>query len=211
MRHPRPMLLIACLALAASAGALARGAFARASARAPEPAAIAVVDALAIVEKLLDSDRYRPARDDMQARVRSELDELASRIQQLQSQAASLDQASPEFQQAADQFNQAQQRDAILRAGVDEHATSQAAEAYRLAIEIASVVAQRQGFTYVLASRTEPTLVRSKNLNTAIQEILARGVIVMPQGSDITDAVLAELKLPVRNASMLEPARTQTP
>ncbi|MEO1130234.1 MAG: hypothetical protein AAFX05_11085, partial [Planctomycetota bacterium] len=59
----------------------------------------------------------------------------------------------------------------------------------------AAAIAEEQGFDYVLASITPDTEVMEGTMDAVARDILGRPVLVLPEGTDITEDVRADLKL----------------
>lgn len=160
---------------------------------------IATVDVLEISEKLFMSDRYKPARETMLKEKQGQIETLQAALQDLAQKIQAAGENSPESEPMRQQLQAQSQSFGQIRdmANNDLNAlsTQQFSEAYRLVIDTAGAVARLQGYDFVLATRAGPPEFRSKELQGALQEVLARPVIVAPSGADITPAVLKELKL----------------
>lgn len=161
---------------------------------------VATVDMLKIVEKMVKSDRYAPAREANNKDLTAKLEAMAGDLQALQTQIQSSPQNAPEtqamiqnFQARRQEFDQAR-NEAANRS--DEFNARQIAEAYRLVVEVVDAQAKKAGYTHVLATRSGPPNLKSGNIAGTVQEMLARPVVVGEPANDITKAVMDELKLP---------------
>lgn len=168
------------------------------SARA-EGVKIACVDVLDVAEKLFQSDRYAPVREKALKEKEGQRDALQAGLTELQQRiiAAGQDSAEgrtmlPTYQakaQELQQFVQAADTD------LDRLSTGQFNECYRLAAETAQSIAKQQGYTHLLASKMGSLEFRSTQLQPALQEVLARPVLMTPAGDDLTAQVKKELKI----------------
>lgn len=161
---------------------------------------VATVDMLKIVEKMVKSDRYAPAREAFNKELTTKLESMAGDLQALRAQIQSSPQNAPEtqalmqnFQSRGQEFEQAR-NDAATRS--DEFNARQIAEAYRLVVEVVEAKARAGNYTHVLATRSGPPTLKSGNIAGTVQEMLARPVVVGPSSDDLTKAVMEELKLP---------------
>jgi Skp family chaperone for outer membrane proteins len=182
----------------------------------PAPTAemrVASVDVLTIVDALMMSERYRPAREakgqESQKQMQQMLDTI--KFQELEQKIVSLAPGSPErVTLEADYQNkqrQAQQLNQQLTEGVAKQFTDQLAECYRLVVETVDKLARDRGYSHVLASRGRDQPLRFDNPTTAVQEILARPLIRGLAADDLTGAVMADLKV----SPVATPAPAATP
>jgi Skp family chaperone for outer membrane proteins len=173
-------------------------AFARAMGAPEDNAKIATIDVLEVAERLFMSDRYLPARETLLKEKQGQIESLQASLQDLGQKIQAAGQSPDseamrqQYQQQAQAFNQA--RD-LANNDLNSLSTQQFSEAYRLVIDASGTIAKNQGYGYVFATRRGPVEFRSKELQGALQEVLARPVLTSPDGVDITSAVLKELKL----------------
>jgi hypothetical protein len=160
-----------------------------------QPAKIATVDALAVIEALLAGERYKPLRDAYEAEQRAKLDKNVAEMDELQKRYAALPDNSDQRDVLAKDFQGKRDLQDRLLAEAEKFNTNQVVEAYRVTIETAESVATKMGYTHILSTRNDPKLIRSENVPGAIQEILARPVLRSPAADDITKGVMAELKV----------------
>ncbi|HLP86106.1 MAG TPA: OmpH family outer membrane protein [Phycisphaerales bacterium] len=169
----------------------------RAIAQVTSPAAsqrIATVDTLAVVERLVLSDRYKPARDKLTEDKNAALKVMRESIANLEQRAQGLAQDSPELRALAQQYTQlsdnlqAEEQKAV--AEQDAFNAQQIAEAYRLVTEAAAKLGTDRGYSHVVQTRTGEVTFRSRGVAGTIQEILARNVIASPAADDLTQTLI---------------------
>lgn len=191
-------------ALALAAGAIMAAAPASA-ARSRESAdrsdqRLATVNMFHIVEKMVQSERYRPARETMMKEYQSRLEAAKREIESLYNEIMQAGQESDKGRALIPQFQtrqrEAQQLEEELQVRAGEFNTQQLAEAYRLATETVAMLAKQGGYTHVLSTRgvaSEP--IRGTNVAAAVQEIMARPVVLFPEADDLTERAITELQL----------------
>lgn len=156
---------------------------------------IAVCATLLIVDELMDSDRFAPAREELQ-RVKQEqiqplMDEMASLQNQFHAaQAAGEDLSAIQQHGQALQKQIAQAREQANREMTDL-ATKQIGECYDLIKASAEAVAKELGYDYVVSSSRADDDMQSNSSS----EFLARPMLVYPEDADITEEVREDLKL----------------
>lgn len=167
---------------------------------------IATADVLAVAERLIATDKYKTARDQLATALNKDLQTKIDAMNSLKDQYAALPEAAkapdstdPKAVALRNQFGQLQQelqqKDADARAQVEKFNTVQVVEAYKLIGEAAADMATTMGYTHLIASRTGPYEIRSQNLTGAVQEMLARPVIKAPAADDLTDRLVRQFKL----------------
>ena len=197
-RMNRTLILLGAIA-AVVLGMCLRGAIAQDSTAHPGATRFATADVLGVAERLLLSDRYRPAQEAFTTEQNNKLKPLADELMTMDKKASTLPEGSPDlealgrqFEQKRDEFQKARQE---ALAKIDAFNTDQVREAYRLTLQSVEQMAKRMGYTYVLASRTGAPVIRSDNVAGALQEILARPVAVCDPADDLTDKLIHEFKL----------------
>ncbi|MCC6968929.1 MAG: OmpH family outer membrane protein [Phycisphaerales bacterium] len=221
MRTGQIALVIAGFGLAAGLGAslgsgfLANPALA-ASPRIAPPGSIATCDQFAVLQSVLGGPAYAKPREERAAHVASLTKQVDAEMAALRERMGKVtDRNSPEAKelQAKGQQLQAQLRQAKAEGDkiMEQGNLKEVEEAYRLVLDAAHTVAKREGYSYVIGSRSFPVAFVSQTLSGAFQEIYARPVIFSPDGVDITDLVFKELKvdrLPAPGAPQ-DPAKAQ--
>lgn len=178
------------------AGARLGGSEARADSahRLADPARFATCDVYAVMQQLVESERYKPKRVAGQEKARSELKEIAGQISALEQQLKSMDPKDEKALAIFREFNAKKEMFSERQKELDEFLGDQFVQAYDEIRKAADAVAEREGYTHVLATRRRDEKV-SNNMEQATQQMLARPVLRAPVGDDITERVLTELKL----------------
>jgi len=202
------------LALAAGAGvALSVAGWTVAQdSRQPQPPAarIATADVVGIVERMLASERYRPAQEGFVKQENDKLKPLADELAALDERGSKLPQGSPELEQLGRDFDQKQEafqkarQEAFGR--IDTFNANQVREAYRLTLQEVDAVSDRLGYTHVISSRTGEPSIKSQNVAGALQEILARPVAKSAAADDLTERLIRQLRL--ENVQLEDPPQT---
>lgn len=167
------------------------------------PAArIATCDVYALVEKLVDTDAYTPARKSEEARITALLQPGEAELQRLQAELQAMNPQDATAQAAAQQKYQAfeAKRQAFntqreqLAADYTKLVSSQFIDAYTRISAEAQRVARAQGYTHVIAHKSGAML--AADPRRLVEDFLARPITAAPDGSDLTEAVRLALKLP---------------
>lgn len=170
---------------------------------------IAAVDVFEATKKLLESDRYAPAREAMAKERNASLDGYNKDLTDLRTKIETAGQSSPEAAPMIAEYQAKAQGYQEAKAKAQEEfnglLSAQFNEAYRLIVETANLVGKKLSFSYVVVTKTGPVVFESKDFNQAGQEVLSRPLIMFGEGDDITPAVLAELKLNVAPAANSAP------
>ncbi|MBL0922770.1 MAG: OmpH family outer membrane protein [Phycisphaerales bacterium] len=204
MRPTERFFIYAALALAvviAAGGRLAQGdALAQdgdAGKNADRP--IAVCDLVSVVEKLMESDRYRPAREEAQLAAEEKMRPFREAAMAAEAKARNTPQDDPTFpdlirdlQRMQAEYQQAFQREG---AELEKMTVSQISEAYEIARASAEDIAGDLGYDYLIASRDPTKPIEAPDVAGAVRTMLARPVVKSPKDADITEDVLADLKL----------------
>jgi Skp family chaperone for outer membrane proteins len=198
MKHAERVVIYAglglCLALAA--GFPGPGAVATASRPAtvePKPVRIATLDlGKLIVDQYQLSESYKAARAAEEAKMKPLQDLLLGMRTRLEK----LDQKSPEFQAEIPIYQAKVQELQEVENAVQAFSAKQVAQATKEIAAAAKVVADASGYSHVLLSRPVDAEFRLPNPDGALAEALQRTVLVGEAGTDITEAVRKELKLP---------------
>lgn len=211
------------LAGAAAGGALVAplltgtNAVAQAGSGSVAPVRIATVDVLSLVERMVTSERYASARQtnvNTQAKMledeRNKLGPVATEAQAAMQKAVAesqglkdgdpkLEELKKTFQDAQNKMQGLQQQEGELQRkaqdSVESFNTQQVGEVYSLVMAAAQELATKNGYSHVLASRNGSVTIRSNNVPGAVQEILARPVVVGIAGDDLTERVADALKI----------------
>ena len=160
---------------------------------------VGTVDVFGLIERLMARpemqgpvDELAKALNDRIAAAQQELEGLQRELQGMQAS----DPQAEATQQAF--FSKREAFDGLVRQStgeLDRFRTDKLLEAYRLAREATVAVADRSGYTMVLASRGADAPIDRQGMALALQELLARPVLRGVPGDDLTGQVTAELKL----------------
>lgn len=221
MRTGQIALVIAGFGLAAGLGASLGSGFlstpALAASPRPAPAGlIATCDQFIVLQSMLGSPSYVKARDERAAKLAASTSDLEAQLSALRDQASKItDKTSPEFkdlQQKAQQTSQAiRAKKAENDKAMEQGNRLEVEEGYRLVMDATTAVSKREGYTYVIGSRSFSSTFFAQTLSGVFQEIYARPVMVAPEGVDITDMVLKELKIDRLPPPGSEPAKPDAP
>ncbi|MBL8764345.1 MAG: OmpH family outer membrane protein [Phycisphaerae bacterium] len=174
-----------------------------AAARSDRPRAaelkIAVCDVYQAARKLLDTDKFKPARE---AKAKDFSDKGEAMNKELTEMAEKLKDMSPKDEEAQKLFGEYQrkQREAAIanqrfQAEFDSFFSSQFVQAYEQARAATQAVADKRGYPIVVASRTKEPKITADAPQRVIEAVLARPIVHSPEADDITDDVLEDLKL----------------
>jgi hypothetical protein len=186
------------------------------AAPAPDSARLATCDIYALVERLVESDAYAPARNIEQERIKARLAPMEEDLKKIDSENAKLreelagaDSKDPNAQMKLKTYNANQadfeskikpynEQKAQLAETYSALIVGQFTEAYQKVIIEAKKTATEKGFTYVVAQKRGDLTAR--NPQQLVEEFLARPISVAPADSDITEAVRVSMKLPEKAA-----------
>lgn len=185
---------------------------------APVESKLATVDTLLSLQALwerpaLDAARRALAEElnallqTKQAEVSASEAQLQQTVQTLQVRFNALPDGDPERDQIRQAFEmqqevhnqraaafQAMQDDASQR--VDVQRASQLRESHAALLAAIATVAQREGYTHVISHSSNKKQFEADGFEGVLQGIRDRPVVFAPQGTDVTDMVLAELGVP---------------
>lgn len=196
------------LALAAAVG-LSLIAYMRSGAVAPAmaeplgadaPVKIAVCSTVRIVDELMDSDRYKPARVEVEDALRKEkLEPIISEGRDLQKTLEDLPRDDPKYSATREQLlrlqREAERASREIAQKVEAKVSEQLIECYGLVRGSAAAVAEQHGYTYVLSSGDADDTPKGQMVVQLVRDFLSRPVLIAPDGTDISDDVRQDLKL----------------
>ena len=187
-------VLLICVAIITGASVIAD----RPAVRADEDV-IATCDIYKVTDALLNSDRFQPDIESRQAEIGDQLRPMEEALRGMQEALQGMDQEDPELPARATEFRRAQQeyqqRRAQLEADFEAFVSSKYVEAYGLVRESAEAVAEKLGYSYVIASRVREEAIEAQGVQQVIQAVLARPMVASPEGTDITEDVAFDLKI----------------
>jgi Skp family chaperone for outer membrane proteins len=164
----------------------------------PAATRLATCDIYKIAEKLMKQEKYsgplQASRQDAEKKLGPMLNELQALRDKIE--AAGNPQNSREdilsFQQKQQAFQQAQQQ---LERDIDRLAAQTNNSAFVAVVEAAQVVANAKGYTHVFSTRPVDVGAGPETQLQFTLGILAKPVVVYPKDDDITQAVMAEMKV----------------
>ena len=160
---------------------------------------IATIDILGITEKMILSEKYLSARNTNTASQNKMLEDLSKGLQDVIARAGATPENTPERRALEQEFNSKQEEvrraQAQAQAQIEQFNTLQVAECYQAVITAANRLGAELGYTHVISTRTGEPTIRSNNVAGAVQEILARPVVLGPLGDDLTERLTRQLGL----------------
>lgn len=194
--------LLACVVLAlrqqfasSAAASLSPGS----AATEPVVAKIATCDVYEIVEKLVAGDRFEAPRKAEEERIRVKLKPLEDELSAMEGELKDADPKDEAAQEKARTFQRKRNEYGLLRGKAQQEYTDfvagQYVEAFEEAKTSAAAIAERLGYTHVIATRTAEKKIKTTDPERLIEAFLGRPVTVAPEGSDITEEVKEDLKL----------------
>lgn len=169
-----------------------------AAAKAERAARFATCDVYKIAERLMKQDKYSASIKNAKAEAEARLEPMAKELEALRNKinAAGGPKADPEGTQLYQQKQQAiVQAQSTAEREFDRFTSQTNHAAYLAVIDAAQIVATARGYTHVLATRPADS---GSGPETALQftlGVLARPAVIFPTDDDLTEAVMAELKL----------------
>lgn len=162
-------------------------------------APFAVVDAIGLLEQMLQTDDYKVVRDSTRDKYEQQMTNLQTSNAALANMLQNMDQNDAAFQVNVTTYQnqqyQMQELGAQFGQELDLVATQQATEIYMKITDAVNSVAAREGIDNVISNRTAPTETDALGLAGVTQQILARPVM-RTTAADLTVAVREELGLP---------------
>lgn len=159
----------------------------------PKPVRIATLDlGKLVVDQFTLSESYKAGRVAEEAKLKPLQDMLLG----MKSRLEKLPQQSPELQAELPNYQAKVKELQGLENDFAAYSAKQVAQATKEIAAAAKTVADAGGFSHVILSRAVDAEFRLANPDGALAEALQRTVLVGEPGSDITEAVRKELKLP---------------
>ena len=165
----------------------------------PTPVRIATCDIFMIADKMMERPENKAPRDAIVEKWKAKVKLLDDEIQRLQSTLQVLPPNDPQVQGIMTQGRaKSNERQMATEEGTNEVqkiSSDQLVAAYNQVKGAVDTVSSRLGYTHVLCSRSASKPIESKNVNSTLQEFLARPVIKSDPADDLTQQVMAELKI----------------
>jgi Skp family chaperone for outer membrane proteins len=169
----------------------------------PDAAKIATCDVYQLVERLVESEQYMPARSGEQERIKAQLAPYESQLETMQKELQASDPKDPAAQEKFKTF-QAKREEYMGKRqaaadGYTDLVTGQFGDAYQKICAEAKKVATSLGYTYVVAHKKGE--IRAHDPRQLVEEFLSRPMSIAPEGVDITEQVRSAMKLPEKAAA----------
>jgi Skp family chaperone for outer membrane proteins len=160
---------------------------------------IATVDILGITEKMILSEKYLSARDTNTASQNKMIEALDRGLKDVITRAQGTQENTPERkaleQEYATKEQDLQRTAQQARAQIEQFNTIQVAECFKMVADAANKLGMELGYTHVISTRSGEPTIRSNNVAGAVQEILARPIILGTAGDDLTERLVRQLGL----------------
>lgn len=161
---------------------------------------IAYVDVFNLIDKALLADDMASARVEFNTKSTEAITSLQQQLQSLQTQLSTMTQDDPNAAGTYQQYQTVQaQLDGASRQINETYQTliaQQIAAGYSEIYEAANEIAQKEGFSFVFATRADGELIQTDTITGITQEILARPLMTPVGGVDLTELVRIELGYP---------------
>lgn len=152
-----------------------------------------------LVNELMQSDRFKPDRDKMEADFRAELDDMAAKLRELGAELQKASQDDPSAHVKAEEFgrlrNEFFEKQRQVAEALEKKSAEQLLACYELARSSTTAVAENLGYDYVFASVGPDEKLSGDSVEIALRQMMSRPVVVAPKQVDITEDVRADLKL----------------
>ena len=170
--------------------------------QAATPAArIATVDVFALAERMMNAADLTTPRDALDNRFRPQLENIEQEVQRIDTRLQQL-QNTPNDPQVRTLIQQRQTRAEEYQNLVQSHQqereqliAGQVEGIYTRIREATQRIAASRGYTHVMSSRSADRRMNAATAADALQDMLARPVLVAPTGDDLTSAVAGELEV----------------
>lgn len=163
----------------------------------PTPAIIATCDVYDLIEKMVISDRYEPARQGEEARIRDRLKLIEDELLAMEEALKNADPADPAAQAKAGDYQKRRNDYSLLRGQAQQDFTdfvaSQYIHAYDEVRKAVAKVAAELGYTHVISSRSDERTITATDPERLVEAFLGRPVVFAPKGTDISVLVGKEL------------------
>lgn len=175
----------------------------------PAPSLLASCDVYQLVERMIESPEYLPARSSEQERIRALLLPLETELAGLERELQTANPQDPAAQEKYKAYQTKREEYGAKRQsaeqGYSELVSSQFVKAFVAVTNETKRMSKELGYTHVIAQKTGD--IAAKEPRQLVEEFLSRPLVAGPEGIDITEAVRSALKLPVASS----PATPATP
>jgi Skp family chaperone for outer membrane proteins len=168
--------------------------------RASEGVRIATVDIFAIAQSMMNREELKQPRDAVDAQFRTRMEAVEREFEQIENrlrnfQSAADPQVQPLLQQRQQKAEEYQRIVQERQQEIERLNASQLALAYASIRDAAKRIGQERGYTHVMSNRAESRAAQSNTVADALQDMLARPLVMTPQEHDLTDQVAAALNV----------------
>jgi Skp family chaperone for outer membrane proteins len=164
---------------------------------------IATVDIFEVIERIMQQDQYKLARESLSASWDQRAKAIESDLEALENQFKALRQGDPRaeeiLRQAQAKQGEYQKLAQQRHEEIDKLSATQLVECFGKTREAARVVAERLGYSHAIANRSQEREIQGTTVSMTLQELLARPIVKGIPSDDITQAVLADLNLPAQS------------
>jgi Skp family chaperone for outer membrane proteins len=177
---------------------------------------MATLDIFSLAERMMNRDDLKAPRTAIDEKYRPQFQSVEQRVQDLNARLQQLERtpSDPQVRPLLEQREQAfQQYQELMQQSQGEKEALNATQlgaVYREIREAAQAHAQRNGFSHVVANRSAERAVQPATVGDALQDMLARPMIVAPAGDDITAAIATTLNVDL-TAPLPAPAEQPAP
>ena len=161
---------------------------------------IAVCALYRIADELMETDRFKPERVELENNLRDEeLKPLYEQLRELQKRLEGMDQKDPAFAGTRERYfrlqNQARNTTQEITQKVERKVAEQLEQCYQLVRASAAAIAEDMGFNFVLASNSSEEALKKETVVSLVRDMMGRPVLLAPKEADITEDVRQDLKL----------------
>ena len=160
---------------------------------------IAVCATPTLINELMQSDRFAPARAEVAPELRTELQEISEQLQDLQDQLQNADPGDAAAQEKFRRFRELGARAGVLQQRIataqERKFAEQLVECFELVKTSADAIADDLGFDYVISTGSPDEELSRVASDATLRQITARPMIRFPKSADITDDVRDDLNL----------------
>jgi Skp family chaperone for outer membrane proteins len=206
MRPFERLFIYTALTLIAAAGAFTHvtrlSSVAHASPRGglePSPARLAMCDVYEVTDKLMNAETMKTTLEAERDRIRVEVEPMEKELKEMRDKLQAMSPQDEAAQAMFRDFQKKQQDYSAVRQKLETEFESFVARKYiesydqvRASVE---AVAEDLGFTHVISSRRKDSKIDTNDVQRVIEAVLARPMIKIPDGADITEDVIKDLKL----------------
>lgn len=169
----------------------------------PVPAArafrLATLDPYLLTERIMGAEDLRKAREDLANQWDVRARDIETQFQNIDQQLQTMAQTDP---RAPDLIRSAQQLQADYEQAMTQRqqelerlSAQQLIDAYAKVLQATRAVADRQGYSHVISTRSLDRPIQTTTVGATLQELLARPILKGEPADDITTLVLTELRL----------------